>query len=479
MLPRVSILALREDEPQRPGLWESLSEAGYEVLRARGPREGLEMLEAGTFDVVLCDLDLRAADGVELVSAIRRLRPLQVVVVTVRREAAPRALEAMRRGAFHYLTKPVTREELLITLQRATERSRLLRENRRLRSELDSRYAVAGIVGRHGGMEEVLRLIRKVAPTATTVMIYGESGTGKELIARAIHRLSPRAERPIYAINCAAMPDALLESELFGYEKGAFTGAYTRKRGIVETASGSTLLLDEVGDLGPPLQAKLLRVLQEREIRRLGSSESISVDLRVISASHRDLAGMVAQGTFRQDLFYRLNTFPITVPPLRLRRLDVPLLVEHFLGTLAERQGIERPRLAPAALERLLRYDWPGNVRQLESALERALILAEGGVVEEGDLPEEVLTAVPRAGTPYDLEIPDEGIDLGEVERRLLVQAMEKSGWVVARAAPLLGLTYRTLQYRLGKHSIEPKARRRPQDAAAKRASRSGASARS
>ncbi len=449
-----SILLVTNDQGLEAKLAPALTGAGYEVLAASSLPEGLQMLEAGTFDVVLSDSRLPQGSGGDFLDCARRLRPLQVVVVLIPRGSPQQGIQAMKRGAFNFVAQPGTDEELLVMVQRASERARLLGENTLLHSQIDRLYSLDNIVGRHGTMEEVLRLICKVAPTSTTVMIYGESGTGKELVARAIHQLSPRSNRPMYAVNCSAIPDALLESELFGFEKGAFTGAYTRKRGLLEQASGSTLFLDEVGDLNPPLQGKLLRVLQERVIQRLGGSETIPVDLRVLSATHRDLGQMVAAGTFRQDLYYRLNTFPITISPLHERATDIPLLVEHFLEKVSRREGMARPRISRTALARLVSYPWPGNVRQLEAAIERASILAEGGVIEDQDLPQEVLQHPAERSPTGAIDIPDEGLDLAELERHLLRRAMEKSGWVITRAARLLGLTFRTMQYRLGKHGI-------------------------
>ncbi|MDD5207696.1 MAG: sigma 54-interacting transcriptional regulator, partial [Desulfobacterales bacterium] len=276
-----------------------------------------------------------------------------------------------------------------------------------------------------------------------------------------IHQLSPRSFLPMHTVNCAAIPETLLESELFGYERGAFTGAYARKKGLVEQADGSTLFLDEIGDLSSPLQAKILRLLQEREIQRIGANRTTQVDVRVVSATHRDLNKMMAEGQFREDLYYRLNTFPIFIPPLRERATDIPLLVDHFLRKFRNLKSDAARRVSPAAMERLLAYHWPGSVRQLESVIERAIILAEHDTIEERDLPQEVLH--PFAGTnPYaGIDLPDSGLDLEELEKHLLTRAMEKSGGVIARAARLLGLTYRTLQYRLDKYQLCNKGQER------------------
>jgi transcriptional regulator with GAF, ATPase, and Fis domain len=323
-----------------------------------------------------------------------------------------------------------------------------------LQAQLAKQFSLNNIVGKHGKMEELFRLVHKVAPGNTTVMIYGETGVGKEQIARAIHQLSPRSAAPMYAINCAAIPEHLLESELFGYEQGAFTGAHARKKGILEEASGSTLFLDEVGDLSRPLQAKILRMLQEREIQRLGGTNRIRVDLRVISATHQDLTKMMTNGSFREDLYYRLNTFPIIVPPLRERTTDIPLLVNHFLKKYKKEGQSQAKKISIHALESLLVYPWPGNVRELESVIERAVILAEGEMIHQEDLPQEVLHTLTSHPASRIIDLPDDGLNIEELEKYLLARALEKSGGVIARAARLLGLTYRTFQYRMIKFGL-------------------------
>ncbi|MFB3904198.1 MAG: sigma-54-dependent transcriptional regulator [Acidobacteriota bacterium] len=451
---RGSILVLDDEKRQQEILALILRDSGFEVNTTGSPAQALQMLETGAYDVVLTDLKMPAMDGIEFLLSARRILPDQLIIVVTAHGSVPSAVDAMKKGAFHYLTKPLNREELILLVERAVTQARLIHENRLFKSQLDERCSLESIVGRDGRMQEVFRLIRKVAPNSTTVMIYGESGTGKELVARAVHQLSPRAARPMFSLNCAAIPEALLESELFGYEKGAFTGAFSRKKGLLEEASGSSLFLDEVGDLGLPLQGKLLRVLQEREVQRLGSSERIKVDVRIISATHRDIAKMIAEQKFREDLYYRLNTFPIVIPPLRERTTDIPILVEHFLKKYKLVASQEVKRVSPRAMQRLLAYSWPGNVRQLESAIERAMILAEGNQIEEADLPPEVRApSTPRTSFDW-IELPDEGVDFEELEKHLLVQAMEKSGGVMTKAARLLGMTYRTLNYRLEKYGL-------------------------
>ena len=333
------------------------------------------------------------------------------------------------------------------------ERSHLVRENRMLREQLRERFRVRNIVGAYGSMQDVFRIVQKVAASTSTVLIYGESGTGKELVARALHHESDRKTQPFYAVNVAALPESILEAELFGHEKGAFTGAEARKIGLFEQASGSTLFLDEVGDLKRDLQVKLLRALQEREILRVGGTERVAIDVRIVAATNQDLEKAVREGRFREDLYYRLNVIPIVLPPLRVRRTDIPLLVEHFLAKYADAPA--RKEMSEAALEILTAYDWPGNVRQLESVIERTLLLSEGEVILPDDLPAAVRAGIGAARGPMDLEIPDSGIDLDELERGLILKALEKAAGNVSRAARLLRLSRRTLQYRMEKMQAE------------------------
>jgi len=363
-------------------------------------------------------------------------------------------VEAMKKGAFDYLPKPLERDRLLLVLERAMETVRLRGENRSLRAQLRDRFRLENIIGQHGSMQDVFRLVQKIAPSSATVLVYGESGTGKELIAQALHFNSPRAARPFLGVNCSAIPEPLLESELFGHEKGSFTGAVARKPGLFEQAHLGTLLLDEVGDLPLAMQAKILRAIQEKEIRRVGGNTSIIVDVRIVAATNKDLARQMKEGKFREDLYYRLNVLPIFLPPLRDRTTDVPRLVEHFVERFARAAGKRDPRVTPETLAALMRYRWPGNVRQLESVLERAVLLAEGEDLTPELLPAEVRenVSVPLSG--LEIDIPDEGISLESLERELLQKAVQKAGGTLTRAARLLGISYRTLQYRLEKFGI-------------------------
>ena len=436
---KARFLVVDDERHQRDILRMILEGEGYEVTVAGNARQALDEARGGPFDVVLTDL--MTAHG-----------------------SIDSAVEAMRRGAFDYLTKPLERDELLLVLKRALERARLVRENRMLHEQLRDRFHLDNIVGSHGSMQDVFRIVHKVAASPSTVLVYGESGTGKELVARALHYQSDRRARPFYAVNVAALPESILEAELFGYEKGAFTGADNRKIGLFEQASGSTLFLDEVGDLKRDLQVKLLRTLQEREILRVGGTDRIKVDVRIIAATNQDLEKAVKEGRFREDLYYRLNVIPIVLPPLRERRTDIPLLVEHFMRKYTG----ARPRsVNPKALNVLVEYDWPGNVRELESVIERSLLLAEGDEIQPQDLPAAVRARVTVRRIPLALDIPDSGIDLDEVERSLVLRALEKTDGNVSRAARLLGLTRRTLQYRLEK--IQAPAAAGPEGPADKR----------
>ena len=446
------VLVVDDERRQRDILQMILEAEGYETATAANGRSALAASASETFDVVLTDLKMPDVDGLQLLSALAARAAPPCVILMTAHGSIDSAVEAMRRGAFDYLTKPLEKDDLLLVLRRAMERTHLVRENRMLHDQLRERFRLDTIVGAHGSMQDVFKMVQKVASTPSTVLIYGESGTGKELVARALHHESERRGRPFYAVNVAALPESLLEAELFGHEKGAFTGAVSRKVGLFEQASGSTLFLDEVGDLKRDLQVKLLRTLQEREILRVGGTERIKVDVRIIAATNRDLEHDVREGLFREDLFYRLNVIPIVLPPLRSRRTDIPLLVEHFLA----KHAAGRPRtLSAAAMDALVRYEWPGNVRELESVIERALVLGDTDTIAPADLPAALRAAAPAPGG-MQLEIPESGIDLDTVERTLITKALERTGGNVSQAARLLGLTRRTLQYRLEKMPAEP-----------------------
>jgi two-component system, NtrC family, response regulator PilR len=448
------ILVVDDEKHQRDILEMILESEGYEIVTAGTGRQARDAFRTHGFDCVLTDLKMPDISGIDLLSDLMKLQAGLCVILMTAHGSIDTAVEAMKKGAFDYLTKPLEREELLLVLGRAMERTRLVRENRMLHEQLRDRFKIDNIIGAHGSMQNVFRVVHKVAASSTTVVIYGESGTGKELVARALHHHSERRERPFYAVNIAALPESILEAELFGYEKGAFTGAEARKIGLFEQASGSTLFLDEVGDLKRDLQVKLLRTLQEREILRVGGTERVKVDARIIAATNQDLERAVREGRFREDLYYRLNVIAITLPPLRERRTDIPPLLEHFLVKYSEGR-VAKP-VSEDALKMLMAYDWPGNVRQLESVVERAVLLSEGESIVVDDLPAAVRARINTTADPIAIEIPDTGIDIESVERSLILKALDKAQGNVTRAARLLGLTRRTLQYRLEKMQDAP-----------------------
>jgi len=457
------ILVVDDEGSQREILRAILLAEGYSVETASGGTEAIRRCREKSYDLVLTDLRMPGTDGLSLVERLIRDDPPTLVILMTAYGSLDSAEQALKKGAFDYLTKPLEREELLLTVKRAFERIQLSRENRSLRQQAEERFRIEGIVGGHFRMQEVFEKIRKVSSSNTTVLLIGESGTGKELIARTIHRQSPRKDRPFIAVNCAAIPESLLESEIFGHERGAFTGAVDRRAGCFELAHGGTIFLDEVIEMQLPTQAKFLRVLQGETFRRLGGKQEIGVDVRVIAATNRDPVEAVKDGTLREDLFYRLNVVSIVIPPLRERSTDIPQLVGYFVKKHAESAGKPIQGISNGAMRLLLNYHWPGNVRQLEAVIERAILLSEGPEIKHYDLPIEVrFFDLPVAPTPssvpgskFAIEIPEQGIQLEALERNLILQAMEKSDWVITKAARLLGLSYRTLQYRLEKFQIK------------------------
>jgi len=440
------ILIVDDEKNMRWVLGQSLSAEGFEVIEAADGKEALAAIAEQEPDVMVLDHRMPAPDGMEV---LRRLRSggatFPVIMLTAHGNVAT-AVEAMKAGASEYLTKPFDLEELKLAIEKSLHYRELATEVERLREEIQKEYDVQGIVASDSRMLDVLETVRKVAPTNATVMIYGESGTGKELIARALHNLSERASKPFVSVSAGALPETLLESELFGYEKGAFTGAVTPKPGRFEMANGGTLFLDEIGDISLATQVKLLRVLQERRFERLGGTRTIDVDVRVVSATHQDLQQLIADGDFREDLFYRLNVVPVTLPPLRQRVSDIPLLVAHFL----EKYHAGSKALSADAMQALSTYQWPGNIRELENTIERIVILSHGDEIDVDELPAEVRAGAcgaERAGSGFAL--PEEGVDLEEVELDLVRQALDRAGSSPPKAAKLLGLTTKTLEARM------------------------------
>jgi len=446
---RGRVLIVDDERSQRDILQRILEAEGYEIRTAGTAREAVALQRDSPCAVVLSDVKMPDTEGVSVLDDLSTVSPASSVILMTAHGTIDSAVEAMKKGAFDYLTKPLDKDELIITIGRAFERIALLQENRRLRQELEDRCQVGGLIGRHPSMQAIIRVIKKVAASPSTILILGESGTGKELIARAIHAQSPRSDRPFLAMNCAAIPDTLMESELFGYEKGAFSGAMARSIGLFEAAHRGTIFLDEIGDLGLGLQAKILRTLQERTVRRIGGHEEVPIDVRVVAATNKHLDHEIAAGRFRQDLFYRLNVVTIHVPPLRERASDIPYLLETFVAKYGSRSGGKVKAVSKDVLRLLMDFPWPGNVRQLEASIERAALLCERDEIQVDDLPPEIRR--PAIAGPPPFQLPPGGLSLEQLERTLIDQSMVQSGGVIAKAAKLLGLSYKTLQYRLEK----------------------------
>jgi DNA-binding NtrC family response regulator len=455
--PEAARLLVVDDEMhQREMLSGILERAGYRVEAAPGGREALEILGRSEFDLLLTDQKMPGMDGLALLERLQELRPETPVILMTAYGSVSEAVAAMKKGAADYLTKPFEREELLLVLEKALRQRRLEAEVAALRGALKERYRLGGILGTSPAMREIFSIIERIARTDVPVLIRGESGTGKELIARAIHAQSRRAAGPFVALNCAAVPEALLESEFFGYERGAFTGAIRSHPGRFQQASGGTLFLDEIGAMRIDLQAKLLRAIQEREIQRLGSTAPVPVDARILSATGENLEAAIRQKTFREDLFYRLNVVPLHLPALRSRVEDIPLLTSHFLRASAEKFGREVPVLSPEAMDRLQAHPWPGNVRELENCIERMVLLGRGSRLGLTDLPPDLRKgAAATDGNSSDFQLPPGGVRLPELERHFIVQALRRTRWNLGPAARLLGISYKTLQYRIQKFGLE------------------------
>ena len=448
---RFHILVVDDEPVQREMIGGFLKKQGFEVIAVDSAERALELFRQDAFDLVLTDQRMVNMSGLELLQAVHAINPETPVILITAFGTIEAAVAALKQGAIDYLTKPLNLEELLHRIRLVSERYRIINENRELREALQERHRIEGIIGESGPMLEVLSLVRRVAPSEATVLIRGESGTGKELIAKAIHFGSPRARGPLVKVNCAALPEALLESELFGHEKGAFTGALTSRQGRFELANGGTIFLDEIGDLPLHLQAKLLRVLQEREYEKVGSSRSVKVNVRILAASHRPLEALIKAGQLREDLYYRLNVVTILIPPLRERRSDLVLLIEHFLRRFAEKNGKTIRGLTPEAREILLRYDYPGNVRELENIVERAVVLTRDDVIGSGDLPLTVQEPEIADGGDRETNIT---VAVEALERRMIRDALAQSDGVQTRAADLLGLGERGLRYKLIKYGF-------------------------
>jgi len=439
-----------DDEPAQLELVGGfLRKRGFDVALAPDGREALQRFRREPFNLVLTDQKMPGLSGLELIEAVRAQNPETPVIVMTAYGTIETAVAAIKAGAADYLTKPLNLDELLHRVEQVRERQRLVGENRELRQALGERHRVEGIIGESGRMQDVLSLVRRVAASDATVLVRGESGTGKELIAKAIHHASRRAAAPLVRVNCAALPETLLESELFGHEKGAFTGAVASRKGRFELADGGSLFLDEIGDLPLHLQVKLLRVLQEREFERVGSSRPIPADVRVLAATHRDLEALVRAGAFRDDLYYRINVVTIALPPLRERREDIPRLIDHFLAGFAAKNGKAIQGLTREARDALLRYDYPGNVRELENLIERAVVLTRDDVIGLADLPLSLREPEPAVAEERGLPATVEGL-----ERRMIRDALARAGGVQTAAAERLGISERVLRYKLRKYGL-------------------------
>jgi two-component system NtrC family response regulator len=448
-----------DDEKNYPRILGAvLEEEGFEILTANSGAEALEILQTSQTDLVLTDMKMPEMDGIDLLEKIKTRDPQLPVIMMTAHGTVDKAVEAMQKGAYSYILKPFDNDRLIIYVNKAIAVYRVIKENRRLRSAVSTRYSFGNIIGKSKPMREVFETIGKVAPANATVLIEGESGTGKELVAKSIHFNSPRAAMPFVAVNCSALAESLLESELFGHEKGAFTGAASMKKGRFERAEGGTLFLDEIGDLSPDLQVKLLRVLQEKVIERVGGTKPIAVDIRVIAATNKNLKDAMRAGRFREDLFYRLDVVHIVLPPLQQRQEDIRLLVDHFLKKYAaERKSGPPVTGIDADAERLLyEYSWPGNVRELENVIERVMILGTGSTIVAGDLPKNIRSAVHAdlyiGDIPADAKLTD---TLAMVEKALIERALKISGNVQSHAAELLGIGKSGLNQKIKKYNLE------------------------
>ena len=450
---RFRILVVDDEPAQRELVSGFLKKQGFDVSSAESGVKAVELFRQDSIDLILTDQKMPQMSGLELLQAVRAINPEAPVILMTAFGSIEAAVSAIQGGATDYLTKPLNLDELLYRIRQVSDRYRIINENRELREALRERHRIEGIIGESGQMLEVLSLVRRTAPSEATVLIRGESGTGKELIAKAIHFASPRASGPLVKVNCASLPETLLESELFGHEKGAFTGAVTSRQGRFELANGGTLFLDEIGDLPLHLQAKLLRVLQEREYEKVGSSRPVKVDVRILAASHRPLEALIKAGELREDLYYRLNVVTILIPPLRERRSDLSLLIEHFLRRFAEKNGKTIRGVTHQARDILLRYDYPGNVRELENLIERAVVLTRDEVIGSGDLP--LTVQDPEAADEQGTNLT---VTVEALERRMIRDALARSRGVQTEAAELLGISERALRYKLIKYGFREEA---------------------
>jgi len=453
---KIKILVVDDELSMREFLSILLEREGYDVTVAASAAEALRMMESALFDLVLSDVNMPGLSGIELLARIKEKSPETAVLMLTAFSAAEQAVEAMKLGAYDYIGKPFKNEEIKQLVKNALEKQGLKRENSLLKKDASERDSFCGIIGKSQSMRELFAMIQKVAASQSSVLILGESGTGKELAARSIHTCSPRKSKPFVAVNCGAIPENLIESELFGHKKGSFTGAVSDRPGLFEQAEGGTLFLDEIGELPLLLQTKLLRVLQEREFKRVGDALTRKADVRMVCASNRDLEAQVREGSFREDLYYRINVVQLVMPPLRERIEDIPLLVEYFCRKY-QAAGAATPVVTPGALKALMNHPFPGNIRELENCIERSLII-DPAVISEASLPQQLLVSKMPCLTA-DCDIPEGGILLEplleELEKKYLLKALEKTGGAKKKAGELLGMTFRSFRYRLAKFGLD------------------------
>ena len=449
------ILVVDDEASMRDFLSIMLHREGYHVDAAIDGAQAVKHLRDHNYDLVISDIQMPQLNGLQLLKHVKERNPETVVIMITAFSSTEEAVEAMKQGAYDYITKPFKNEEIRLVINNALERKLLRQENVELKKALEQRYSFSGLIGKSKPMQEVFNLIEKVAASKVNVLITGESGTGKELVARAVHYQSERKGQPFMPINCGAIPENLLESELFGHEKGSFTGANVQKKGLFEIAHGGTIFLDEIAELPQMMQVKLLRVLQEQEIRRVGGTENIKIDVRLIAATNKDLDQEVSANRFREDLFYRLNVIPLHLPALRDRREDIPMLIEHFAQQIS---GKDELKIEETALRLMLDYSWPGNVRELENAIERCLVLGIDDELTEECLPAQIRNGSARPCVSLD-QLPESGLDLdaylGGIEKEILLKALERAGGVRKKAAELLGITFRSIRYRLAKYGLD------------------------
>ncbi len=457
-MTKQKILVVDDEKSMCDFLEIMLNKEGYEVTSTTSGEQALELLDNNLYSMVLTDVKMPVVDGFEILRKTKEVSPDTVVIMITAYGSPEGAVTAIKEGAYDYITKPFRVEEVKLTIKKSLERSTLIKENIRLRQAVEDRYKFWNLIGKSPRMQRVYELVEKVSQTKANVLITGESGTGKELVAKAVHFNSARKDRSFVTLNCGAIPENLLESELFGHMKGSFTGAIANKRGLLEMAESGTLFMDEIGELTLPLQVKLLRVIQEREFKRVGGTEDIKVDVRIISASNQDLQQKVAHGGFREDLFYRLNVIQIKIPPLRDRKEDIPLLVNHFVRKYSTDTGKEIEGISPEALELLLGYNFPGNVRELENIIERSITLEATPMIADRHIRSYLNERMISKGIPPTLEIPEEGIDLNKVvedlEKAFILKALEQTDGVKKKAAEILGMNFRAMRYKLAKYDL-------------------------